>query len=531
MINNDNKAITKQQKSEPMIEIQAKLLRGPVYFAEETIECLVTLRNVPSQQQQQQFQLPVAARSREANGTTSTTTTTPTDALTSAGETTETQTTETTTSEVSNSEKTTRLPPVERLCWANVQLHCFCLVDESQVNEEEIAAEASSITSSYSSSSASLGGSQISLRNQSTTASSSSSFSSSSKRSSFALETYASTDTSFHECLLRAERGTIVYASAPKILFCDLTLAPWECQTFVYTETLPRRLNPSYSSPRLKYTYKLTVGAQRIGAPIHLLKMPLRILSALGFDTALSGKMMANGDSNANGDDSSSLKSNNNFDDESRDESTPLDLALHRIEAATCHRVPHSFNITSGGGAGGGNGRRVARFSIFKTAYRLGEDVVGVFNFGEGSVPCIRYSVALQTEETLSERFSKSSSSSSSGRPAVINVVNHGRCGECTLNTVHSQVVLTIPLTATPTFANDIVSLEWKLHFRFVISSSPEQAAPLVYSRTEEAVQRVAPRELAVQVMTWDFPIKVLGTHPAHVAKGFQMASIGSLNI
>lgn len=32
-----------------MIEIQAKLLRGPVYFCEETIQCLITLRNVPSQ--------------------------------------------------------------------------------------------------------------------------------------------------------------------------------------------------------------------------------------------------------------------------------------------------------------------------------------------------------------------------------------------------------------------------------------------------------------------------------------------------
>ena len=32
-----------------MIEIQAKLLRGPVYFAEETIQCLITLRNVPPQ--------------------------------------------------------------------------------------------------------------------------------------------------------------------------------------------------------------------------------------------------------------------------------------------------------------------------------------------------------------------------------------------------------------------------------------------------------------------------------------------------
>lgn len=135
-------------------------------------------------------------------------------------------------------------------------------------------------------------------------------------------------------------------------------------------------------------------------------------------------------------------------DDESRDESTPLDLALHRIETATCHRVPHSFNITSGSVGGG---RRVARFSIFKTAYRLGEDVIGVFNFGEGTVPCVRYSVALQTEETLSERYSKAV-----GKPAVINVVNHGKCSECTLNTAHSQMVLTIPLTATPSFSNEI---------------------------------------------------------------------------
>ena len=30
-----------------MIEIHAKLLRGPVYFPDETIQCLITLRNVP----------------------------------------------------------------------------------------------------------------------------------------------------------------------------------------------------------------------------------------------------------------------------------------------------------------------------------------------------------------------------------------------------------------------------------------------------------------------------------------------------
>lgn len=50
-------------------------------------------------------------------------------------------------------------------------------------------------------------------------------------------------------------------------------------------------------------------------------------------------------------------------------------------------------------------------------------------------------------------------------------------------------------------------------------------------NENEDGIQTLAPRQLNVQVMTWDFPIKIVATYPAHVAKAFQMASIGTLNI
>lgn len=41
------------------------------------------------------------------------------------------------------------------------------------------------------------------------------------------------------------------------------------------------------------------------------------------------------------------------------------------------------FNITNMRG-------KVAKFCIFKTVYRLGEDIVGTFNFSEGDIPCLQ---------------------------------------------------------------------------------------------------------------------------------------------
>lgn len=43
------------------------------------------------------------------------------------------------------------------------------------------------------------------------------------------------------------------------------------------------------------------------------------------------------------------------------------------------------FNITNMRG-------KVAKFCIFKTVYRLGEEIIGTFDFSEGDIPCLQVS-------------------------------------------------------------------------------------------------------------------------------------------
>jgi len=50
----------------------------------------------------------------------------------------------------------------------------------------------------------------------------------------------------------------------------------------VYSETLPVDAPPSYRGVTLKYSYKVTVGAQRFGCPTKLLRLPFRVLVVPG---------------------------------------------------------------------------------------------------------------------------------------------------------------------------------------------------------------------------------------------------------
>ena len=50
----------------------------------------------------------------------------------------------------------------------------------------------------------------------------------------------------------------------------------------VYSETLPVESPPSYRGVTLKYSYKITIGAQRFGCPTKLLRLPFRVLVVPG---------------------------------------------------------------------------------------------------------------------------------------------------------------------------------------------------------------------------------------------------------
>lgn len=62
----------------------------------------------------------------------------------------------------------------------------------------------------------------------------------------------------------------------------------------------------------------------------------------------------------------------------------------------TARRNPNFYNITNSKG-------KVARFCLFKQAYKLGEDIIGTFDFSEASVPCVQVSIQLTITNWTSE--------------------------------------------------------------------------------------------------------------------------------
>lgn len=166
---------------------------------------------------------------------------------------------------------------------------------------------------------------------------------------------------------------------------------------------------------------------------------------------------------------------------------------------------------------------KVGTFCIFKTVYKIGEDVIGTFNFSEGDIPCLQFSVSLQTEESIQEEFQRRR-----GQPVSFTV--HARHQESCLHTAQSSFSLPIPLSSTPGFTTNIVSLKWRLHFEFV-TSGESAGTCLVRGSQSEAVTWTGVEQMEVDTFSWDLPIKVLPTNPILASYVSQFSSTNSITI
>jgi hypothetical protein len=70
---------------------------------------------------------------------------------------------------------------------------------------------------------------------------------------------------------------------------------------------------------------------------------------------------------------------------------------MNMLQNLTAKRSPNFYNITKSQG-------KVVRFCLFKQAYKLGEDIVGTFDFSEATVPCVQ--VKLKQNEINQESLS-----------------------------------------------------------------------------------------------------------------------------
>ncbi|XP_054160595.1 RAB6A-GEF complex partner protein 2-like [Oppia nitens] len=438
-----------------MIEINARLSRGAVYFRSETIKCVVTLTNVTPVPVSNHHNRNHNDKVNHTVGTSNGKAIQPKDSDFS-----------------------------ETLCWAGVQLHCYCSVDETKVVQNESPLMAAVISS---------------------------------------------TDTSFNPCLMKGEKGRVLFSSSPKILFCDLKLMPNESKSFVYNETVPDWVPPSYNGLKVKYQYKLSIGTQRINSSIQLLRIPIRILT-IDIPIGLVTDSMkinhqnyelnndCNNDINRKDSVVSNHSVNHTYEPIDFSNESVLDVSLHRLDCLTAKRCPQSYVITNPFG-------KVAKLCIMKSTYKLGEDIVGIFSFNESTVPCVQFSVTLQCDETIQEEYRVKDLKPSS----YTQTTSYSNYNEFCLHMNHTQMVLTVPLTITPTFTSDLVSLSWKLHFEFV-TAKPEDVRNTV-TQDSQGVSEQSPPFLNVQTMVWDLPICLFATHPIQVARGFQMPAASTLTV
>ncbi|CAI9585791.1 unnamed protein product [Staurois parvus] len=385
-----------------MIEVVAKLVRGPVFLAGEPLECIVTFTN------------PLSALSTSASS--------------------------------------------ETLAWASAQIHCQFHASDSRVQ---------------------LPASEEPRQ-----------------------DVQAENETVFIPN--RGERGQCILSTPPKILFCDLRLDPGETKSYSYSETLPLSAPPSFRGQSVKYVYKLTIGCQRVNCPIQLLRVPFRVLLLY----ALQGFQPSQEDE---------VAPSNPFleeDEMSKKDSRLLDSAVEILMAVTSRRTLHQYNISNTRG-------RVGTFCIFKTVYKIGEDVIGTFNFSDGEIPCLQYSVSLQTEESVQEEYRRSR-----GQP--VSISTHAQHHESCLHTASSNFGLPVPLSSCPGFSTNIVSLKWRLHFEFVTAREPVEA-PTVPENQSEIITWTGAEHIDVDTFSWDLPIKVLPTNPllaSYVSPAYSSQSI-----
>ncbi|XP_046562639.1 RAB6A-GEF complex partner protein 2-like [Haliotis rubra] len=350
-------------------------------------------------------------------------------------------------------------PDVSSLAWASVQIICQCTVSESRV----ILPRAQN----------------LSTEDASTTG----------------------CDTSFVPT--KGERGLTVLSTKPKILFCDLRLPRGDSRSFTFQDAIPTDAPPSFRGQAVKYSYKVIIGTQRLENVTKMLRIPFRVMVMYGLnDISVYNE-------------SEEYAPSNPFLNNQQKENSVLDIALQVLSTITARKAPHSYNITNARG-------RVAKFLLFKQAYKLGEDIMGIFDFSDGTVPCVQYSVTLQSEEQIAEECRRKPSQGT----AITSYVKHQ---EMCLHTLRTNISIPLPLTASPGFITDIVCLRWRLHFEFVTSCDPVEEVET--SKTDEGSMWRGPPTMNVETMVWDMPIKVFPTNPLHASSVTLMKTSSTIRV
>ncbi|PAA75267.1 hypothetical protein BOX15_Mlig031528g4, partial [Macrostomum lignano] len=314
----------------------------------------------------------------------------------------------------------------------------------------------------------------------------------------------------------RGETGFTYISTKPSILFCNLVLRPGESKFYEYEESLPWDAPPSHRGAGIRYSYKLVLGVSSLLGKTQLLRLPFRVLSVHGIKRI--DQTLSTGD---DGGAASQANKANPFVDwhpANTDEASQEETILAQISAITGSKCLSGYNICNS------QGGRVTRFSLFKTAYKLGENVLGVFDFADCTAQCLDVKVSLQSVETVYQ-----TEDSGERKPVAYHTCTHAVEQLAALDLQAAQLLLHLKPSLTPSFATRHADLAWKLAFEFATLRQPinDRPAPL----QPLATLWQPPATVATEHFEWELPITVYACSPQAITASSVSAYAPSCSI
>ena len=307
-------------------------------------------------------------------------------------------------------------------------------------------------------------------------------------------------------------KTTELASTPPKILFCDLTLAPGESRTYVYEDIVPTGCPSTYHGRHIRYSYRLIVASQRINCPIATLRVPIRIL-AIPRD-ALDSEKHQPGPQKDKPSITNPFATKSDDEDESSD-AGDADSSHLLLNEGVVRKKATYYDIRASGG------RKVGKICLFKSSFKLGEDVLGMFDLSDVDVACLQYSVSLICEEKMANNSHTKAVSKQSFQ-------------EFCFGYAETSFSLAVPLHATPTFKINDCQLDWMLRFEFVIGKDQIKHQPFIDENsdvTSMGHEWNGPHKVEVETMTWNLPVTLLPTHPQNLAQCVQVPLCASITV
>ncbi|KAF9508028.1 hypothetical protein BS47DRAFT_1332970 [Hydnum rufescens UP504] len=328
--------------------------------------------------------------------------------------------------------------------------------------------------------------------------------------------------------------GIPTFETQPSILVVDLSLAPGESRTYTYSIPLPSVLPPTYRGRAVKFSYNLIIGTSTskpsvLPTSMHetnqrnrILRVPIRVYNhiavgrpprpydvlwpvarrkenplpakveerrkpmvpkttrasarlapkvrvaaeELGKLKAYGGNLLR-GAPHVNGNGRSARSEGSSDENEFGEERYGC---RESVEVLTRNPKKVSYDIAK-------DGEPVAILTFVKSAYRLGESILGVidFNFPPGRTKVLKFCASLEAYETLPPSIPTHQS-----RNHLKRVHSEFLCS-LTADTRRISFSLDIPADGTPAFhftAHDpkeaVGGLDWKVRLCFLVALEPE---------------------------------------------------------